>query len=171
MPPDHPDRCLKCSRQLPCWYHPIPNPNAPPPPIKKMPKFVSRPDTYHASQILKPHPPLQTPHPLTNNPTHHLDHRHLLHLHLPSPPPAPPPPPDSKDVEKDKFIYAEAQRLPWAHYDRLRRFVRLFRCQVSRAEPGAFKEAIDKLEDKAIAWVIELDKIEEIRKRWFKEED
>ena len=100
MPPDHPDRCLKCSRQLPCWYHPIPNPNAPPPPIKKMPKFVSRPDTYHASQILKPHPPLQTPHPLTNNPTHHLDHRHLLHLHLPSPPPAPPPRQTPKTLKK-----------------------------------------------------------------------
>ncbi|KAI4089972.1 MAG: hypothetical protein LQ339_008458 [Xanthoria mediterranea] len=77
---------------------------------------------------------------------------------------------DSKDIETDKAIYAEAHRLPWAHYDPLRRLIRLFRRQVSRAEPGAFKEAIDKLEDKAIAWVIELDKIEEVRKRWFKEE-
>ncbi|CAL8584302.1 hypothetical protein XPA_009906 [Xanthoria parietina] len=109
-----------------------------------MPKFVSRPDTY---QIIG------------------------TYFTYSFPPRLQPAAASSKDVEKDKAIYAEAQRLPWAHYDRLRRFVRLFRCQVSRAEPGAFKEAIDKLEDKAIAWVIELDKIEEVRKRWFKEED
>ncbi|KAI4218745.1 MAG: hypothetical protein LQ349_008589 [Xanthoria aureola] len=108
-----------------------------------MPKFVSRPETY---QIIG------------------------TYFTYSFPPRLQPAPADSKDVEKDKAIYAEAHRLPKAHYDRLRRFIRLFRRHVSRAEPSAFKEAIDKLEDKAIAWVIELDKIEEVRKRWFKEE-
>ncbi|CAO1599670.1 hypothetical protein XANCAGTX0491_003385 [Xanthoria calcicola] len=109
-----------------------------------MPKLVSRPDTY---QIIG------------------------TYFTYSFPPRLQPAPADSKDVEKDKAIYAEAHRLPKAHYERLRLFARLFRRQVSRAEPGAFKQAIDKLEDKAIAWVIELDKIEEVRKRWFKEGD